>query len=90
LLLQVEINVPIFKDKNTPDPFIEFPHIPAAKPDHVYMDAMGFGMGCCCIQMTFQVLFSLVVSYLASAVSRLTKFLLSVIGNVKNHFLAFI
>ena len=47
--------MPIFKDKNTPDPFIEFPDIPAAKPDHVYMDAMGFGMGCCCIQMTFQV-----------------------------------
>ena len=56
LLLQVEINVPIFKDKNTPDPFIEFPDIAAAKTDHVYMDAMGFGMGCCCIQMTFQVL----------------------------------
>lgn len=26
----------------------------AALPDHVYMDAMGFGMGCCCLQMTFQ------------------------------------
>lgn len=26
----------------------------AAKPDHVYMDAMGFGMGCCCLQLTFQ------------------------------------
>ncbi|KAL5255390.1 hypothetical protein ACHWQZ_G010822 [Mnemiopsis leidyi] len=51
---KVEINVPIYKDKNTPDPFVEFPDIPAAKPDHVYMDAMGFGMGCCCIQMTFQ------------------------------------
>lgn len=24
------------------------------KPDHVYMDAMGFGMGCCCLQVTFQ------------------------------------
>ncbi|CAH1980041.1 unnamed protein product [Acanthoscelides obtectus] len=23
-------------------------------PDHVYMDAMGFGMGCCCLQLTFQ------------------------------------
>jgi glutamate--cysteine ligase catalytic subunit len=23
-------------------------------PDHVYMDAMGFGMGCCCLQITFQ------------------------------------
>lgn len=27
----------------------------AALPDHVYMDAMAFGMGCCCLQMTFQV-----------------------------------
>lgn len=26
----------------------------AALPDHVYMDAMGFGMGCCCLQLTFQ------------------------------------
>jgi glutamate--cysteine ligase catalytic subunit len=26
----------------------------AAKPNHVYMDAMGFGMGCCCLQVTFQ------------------------------------
>lgn len=26
----------------------------ATKADHVYMDAMGFGMGCCCLQVTFQ------------------------------------
>jgi len=26
----------------------------AALQDHVYMDAMGFGMGCCCLQLTFQ------------------------------------
>ena len=25
------------------------------KPDHIYMDCMGFGMGCSCLQMTFQV-----------------------------------
>lgn len=25
-----------------------------AKEDHIYMDAMGFGMGCSCLQMTFQ------------------------------------
>ncbi|KAH9425316.1 hypothetical protein DERP_005919 [Dermatophagoides pteronyssinus] len=24
------------------------------KDDHIYMDAMGFGMGCCCLQVTFQ------------------------------------
>ncbi|XP_053237028.1 glutamate--cysteine ligase catalytic subunit [Podarcis raffonei] len=57
---KVVINVPIFKDKNTPSPFIEtFPNddgegARAVKPDHVYMDAMGFGMGNCCLQVTFQ------------------------------------
>uniref|UniRef100_F6U843 Glutamate--cysteine ligase n=1 Tax=Ornithorhynchus anatinus TaxID=9258 RepID=F6U843_ORNAN len=56
---KVVINVPIFKDKNTPSPFIEsFPQddeaAKAAKPDHIYMDAMGFGMGNCCLQVTFQ------------------------------------
>uniref|UniRef100_A0A8B9FXM8 Glutamate--cysteine ligase n=1 Tax=Amazona collaria TaxID=241587 RepID=A0A8B9FXM8_9PSIT len=57
---KVVINVPIFKDKNTPSPFIEtFPDddgeaAKAAKPDYIYMDAMGFGMGNCCLQVTFQ------------------------------------
>ena len=65
---KVEINVPIFKDTNTPQPF----HDPtvnydlhlwpedddvrngAVKEGHVYMDAMAFGMGSCCLQITFQ------------------------------------
>ncbi|CAN6618110.1 glutamate--cysteine ligase [Trichomonascus vanleenenianus] len=65
---KVAINVPIFVDKNTPQPFIDdtipwnrglFPEDAnardgAAKPDHIYMDAMAFGMGCCCLQLTFQ------------------------------------
>ncbi|XP_056148402.1 glutamate--cysteine ligase catalytic subunit isoform X2 [Lampris incognitus] len=57
---KVVINVPIFKDKNTPSPFVEkFPEddgeaAAAALPDHIYMDAMGFGMGNCCLQVTFQ------------------------------------
>ncbi|EKM80633.1 hypothetical protein AGABI1DRAFT_71066 [Agaricus bisporus var. burnettii JB137-S8] len=65
---KVAINLPIFFDEKTPRPFID-PTIPwdrdiypedseaksgAALPDHVYMDAMGFGMGCCCLQLTFQ------------------------------------
>ncbi|KAN0061459.1 glutamate--cysteine ligase [Thecaphora frezii] len=65
---KVAINMPIFRDENTPSPFLD-PSIPwdrdlfpedreakagAAKPDHIYMDAMGFGMGCCCLQVTFQ------------------------------------
>jgi hypothetical protein len=55
--------MPIFKDKNTPNPFNEiFEDNPMfrkegsedAKPDHVYLDCMCFGMGCCCLQITFQ------------------------------------
>jgi len=60
--------MPIFVDSNTPRPFID-PTVPrdrndwpedsnarqgAAKDDHIYLDAMGFGMGCCCLQITFQ------------------------------------
>lgn len=59
---KVAINVPIYKDKNTPSPFIEDlrqygddgTSQRAAKPDHIYMDCMGFGMGCSCLQVTFQ------------------------------------
>jgi glutamate--cysteine ligase catalytic subunit len=49
------INNTVFKDKNTPSPFMEtFEDEEAAKasrPDHIYMDAMGFGMGNCCLQV---------------------------------------
>ncbi|KAM3173028.1 hypothetical protein ACTXT7_013332 [Hymenolepis weldensis] len=61
---KVAINIPIFRDNNTPKPFIEdFTNYldpndkegaSAALPDHIYLDAMGFGMGCCCLQVTFQ------------------------------------
>uniref|UniRef100_A0A914HC80 Glutamate--cysteine ligase n=1 Tax=Globodera rostochiensis TaxID=31243 RepID=A0A914HC80_GLORO len=55
---KVAINVPIFRDKNTPTPFTETFNDPEAAqavlPDHIYMDHMGFGMGLCCLQMTFQ------------------------------------
>lgn len=50
----------MFKDEKTPTPFIEhFPNDDGcaarnAKPDHIYMDCMGFGMGCSCLQVTFQ------------------------------------
>ncbi|KAF8556400.1 GCS-domain-containing protein [Imleria badia] len=65
---KVAINLPIFVDERTPRPFVD-PTIPwqrslypedaeakngAALIDHIYMDAMGFGMGCCCLQLTFQ------------------------------------
>lgn len=52
------INQPVFKDRKTSDPFVEVFEDEEAKAgqkaDHVYMDAMGFGMGCCCLQVTFQ------------------------------------
>lgn len=52
----------VYKDTNVPSPFKEDlisqgddgSSSKAAKIDHVYMDAMGFGMGCCCLQLTFQ------------------------------------
>ncbi|KAJ5197798.1 uncharacterized protein N7498_006915 [Penicillium cinerascens] len=65
---KVELNVPVYKDLNTPSPFKD-PTVDynlhqwpedddvrngAAKDDHVYMDAMAFGMGSCCLQITFQ------------------------------------
>lgn len=54
LLISVEL---VFKDKCTPTPFVEeFPEDDgeaerAALSDHIYMDAMGFGMGNCCLQV---------------------------------------
>nr|XP_026696290.1 glutamate--cysteine ligase catalytic subunit-like isoform X2 [Ciona intestinalis] len=55
---KVEINIPIFKDTNTKCPFVEvFQDLEsntAAMPDHVYMDAMGFGMAQACLQCTVQ------------------------------------
>lgn len=51
----------VYKDKNVPTPFkedfgrsVKDESSYAAKEDHIYMDAMGFGMGCCCLQLTFQ------------------------------------
>jgi glutamate--cysteine ligase catalytic subunit len=65
---KVEINVPVFRDEKTPWPFWDptvnydlhkWPEDSdvrngAVKENHVYMDAMAFGMGSCCLQITFQ------------------------------------
>ena len=37
---KVDIRIPIFKDVNTPEDLEE-----------IHMDAMAFGMGCCCLQV---------------------------------------
>ena len=52
----------VYKDTKTKSPFIEDytdlgddgEAAATAKPDHIYMDCMGFGMGCSCLQVTFQ------------------------------------
>ncbi|KAK4897847.1 glutamate--cysteine ligase [Elasticomyces elasticus] len=65
---KVELNVPAFHDEKTPWPFkdptvdYDMHNWPedddvrngAAKENHIYMDAMAFGMGSCCLQITFQ------------------------------------
>ncbi|KAK4546775.1 Zn finger-containing GTPase- Activating Protein for ARF [Oleoguttula mirabilis] len=65
---KVEINVPVFHDEKTSKPWkdptidYEMHNWPedddvrngAAKDDCIYMDAMAFGMGSCCLQITFQ------------------------------------
>lgn len=65
---KVQVNVPVFHDKNTPvpwkDPTVNYDlhNWPedddvrnGASPDNfIHMDAMAFGMGSCCLQITFQ------------------------------------
>ncbi|CAK8697360.1 unnamed protein product [Clavelina lepadiformis] len=55
---KVSINIPIFKDTNTPSPFIEKFNDPAAeqaaKPDHIYMDCSCFCFGNCNLHVTIQ------------------------------------
>ncbi|KAH8421379.1 hypothetical protein KR009_003667 [Drosophila setifemur] len=48
---KVSIKLKVFKDVNTKLP-VE--GAPPGEPDVVLLDAMGFGMGCCCLQLTFQ------------------------------------
>ena len=46
-----QIYVPIYKDINTPN---EFRLDEEIRNEQIFMDHDGFGMGCCCIQVTFQ------------------------------------
>lgn len=64
---KVQINVPIFRDTNTKwpwnDPTVNFDlhrwpedddvRNGAVLDNHIHMDAMAFGMGSCCLQITF-------------------------------------
>ena len=62
---KVNIQVPVYWDKNTLDPFEKEKELLTGlnqedvsknvpKPGHIYMDSMGFGMGLSCLQLTFQ------------------------------------
>ena len=66
---KVALNVPVFRDTNTPQPFrdptVDYDRHDWPEDDDVrrpgvvrdnciYMDAMAFGMGSCCLQITFQ------------------------------------
>ncbi|ORY68824.1 glutamate-cysteine ligase [Pseudomassariella vexata] len=65
---KVQVNVPVFHDKNTASPWKDptvnydmhkWPEDADARngaaPDNfIHMDAMAFGMGSCCLQITFQ------------------------------------
>lgn len=65
---KVEVNVPVFRDEKTQWPFHDptvnydlhkWPEDDdvrngAAKDNYIHMDAMAFGMGSCCLQITFQ------------------------------------
>ncbi|VUC20231.1 unnamed protein product [Clonostachys rosea] len=65
---KVQVNVPIFHDVNTPkpwkDPTVNYDlhqwpedddvRNGAAPDEYIHMDAMAFGMGSCCLQITFQ------------------------------------
>jgi glutamate--cysteine ligase catalytic subunit len=65
---KVEVNVPVFHDEKTrwpwSDPTVNYDlhdykedddvRNGAVKENYIYMDAMAFGMGSCCLQITFQ------------------------------------
>ncbi|KAL2139802.1 hypothetical protein VTI28DRAFT_4687 [Corynascus sepedonium] len=65
---KVQVNVPVFKDEKTPwpwrDPTVNYElhqwpedddvRNGAAPDNFIHMDAMAFGMGSCCLQITFQ------------------------------------
>ena len=55
----VFMRYPLFQDQNTtrdplPIPPVEGIRTPDIEPGYIYMDSMAFGMGNCCLQITFQ------------------------------------
>lgn len=86
---KVAINLPFYPDENTKlmDDSIPtrdlFPSdkeafLGAAKPGHVYMDSMGFGMGSSCLQVTMQASDIEQARYLYDTLAPLTPIMLAV------------
>ncbi|CAM9267298.1 unnamed protein product [Ectocarpus sp. 4 AP-2014] len=54
---KVDIQIPLYKDERTPEFLVGPPPTEGTEPPPrptIHMDAMAFGMGCCCLQVTFQ------------------------------------
>eukprot|EP01091_Cochliopodium_minus_P004933 TRINITY_DN1483_c0_g2_i1.p1 TRINITY_DN1483_c0_g2~~TRINITY_DN1483_c0_g2_i1.p1 ORF type:complete len:652 (+),score=178.00 TRINITY_DN1483_c0_g2_i1:63-2018(+) len=51
---KVGINIPLFFDEKTEEPKRYNESKEEQKEGHIYCDAMGFGMGSCCVQCTYQ------------------------------------
>lgn len=86
---KVAINLPMYPDVNTKliddsiprdrDLFVsdKEPWLGAAKPGHVYMDSMGFGMGSSCLQITMQAQDISEARYLYDTLAPITPIMLS-------------
>ncbi|KAF6034880.1 gcs-1 [Bugula neritina] len=77
---KVDINAPIFVDVNTPQPWIEDLPTEAstdAKPNHIYMDTVGFGLGMSCLQVTIQASNLLEARHLYDQLTPLTPILMA-------------
>lgn len=51
----MDIQIPLYQDEKTPEFAVDLPEQEQEAPPSIHMDAMAFGMGCCCLQVTFQV-----------------------------------
>ena len=51
---KVDIRVPLYRDIHTPEYQTAEGSTEDAGGPHIHMDAMAFGMGMCCLQVTFQ------------------------------------
>lgn len=69
IIMEIDIRIPLYRDEHTPEFTSEGPTkgieeegtgngsiSPLSNPPpNIHMDATVFGMGCCCLQVTFQV-----------------------------------